>query len=172
MRWTTMLAVHDAGSLHAFVARMNAQARALHMRSTTYTGPSGFKSTTVSTPADQVRLAEVAMRNPTFAAIVDRRRATLPVAGRVINYNGLVGREGYVGVKTGSDSAAGGCLVFAKRVTVGGRRFTVLGAVLGQRRGELIQAALASARRLGNSAAAALRGKQGGRFARASARSR
>ena len=60
-------------------------------------------------------------------------------------------------MKTGSDRAAGGCLVFAKRVTVGGRRLTVLGVVLGQREGSLIEAALASAERLGNSAAASLR---------------
>lgn len=152
-----MLAVHDAGSVEAFVARMNAQARALGMRSTTYTDPSGFKHSTVSTATDQLKLAEVAMRNPTFASIVDQPAARLPVAGMVFNYNSLVGQEGYVGVKTGSDGAAGGCLVFAKRISVSGHRFLVLGVVLGQRGGEIIQAALASARRLGNSAAAALR---------------
>jgi D-alanyl-D-alanine carboxypeptidase (penicillin-binding protein 5/6) len=152
-----MLAVHDAGSVSAFVRRMNAQARALRMTSTTYTDPSGFESTTVSTPADQVMLAEAAMRIPAFAAIVDRRAASLPVVGPVVNYNGLVGREGYVGVKTGSDSAAGGCLVFAKRITVDGHRRLIIGAVLGQRKGEIIQAAIVSARRLGNSAAQVLR---------------
>jgi D-alanyl-D-alanine carboxypeptidase len=77
--------------------------------------------------------------------------------GRVANYNGLVGTDGYVGVKTGSDHAAGGCLVFAKRVTAGGRRLTVLGVVLGQREGALIESALGSAGRLGDSAAASLR---------------
>jgi serine-type D-Ala-D-Ala carboxypeptidase (penicillin-binding protein 5/6) len=47
--------------------------------------------------------------------------------------------------------------MFAKQVTVGGRRATVLGVVLGQREGSLIEAALTSAQRLGDSAAAALR---------------
>ncbi len=70
----------------------------------------------------------------------------LPVVGRVANYNGLVGEDGYVGVKTGSDRAAGGCLVFAKKVLIDGRSLTVLGVVLSQRGGSLIQAALASAR--------------------------
>jgi D-alanyl-D-alanine carboxypeptidase (penicillin-binding protein 5/6) len=151
-----MLAVHDAGSIDAFVAQMNAQARALGMRATTYTDPSGFLDTTLSTAVDQLKLVQAAMRIPAFAQIVDTSAARLPVAGVVHNYDDLVGKEGYVGVKTGSDRAAGGCLAFAKRVSVDGHPFMVLGVVLGQRDGELIEAALASAHRLGNSAAAAV----------------
>jgi serine-type D-Ala-D-Ala carboxypeptidase (penicillin-binding protein 5/6) len=154
-----MLATYDAGSIEAFVAQMNRQARTLGMRSTTYTDPSGFRHTTVSTAADQLKLAQVAMRNGTFAAIVDTQSATLPVAGRVFNYDRLLGEDGYVGIKTGSDEAAGGCLLFAKRITVAGRRLTVLGVVLGQQGSELIEAGLLAARRLGNSAAAAIRVK-------------
>ncbi len=151
------LAVYDAGGVRAFVARMNATARKLGMGSTTYTDPSGFEPSTVSTAADQLKLARVAMQIPAFAKIVAEPSAVLPVAGRVTNYNDLVGTEGYVGIKTGSDSAAGGCLMFAKRVTIAGRHLTVLGVVLGQREGAFVEAALLSAQRLGNSAAAALR---------------
>jgi D-alanyl-D-alanine carboxypeptidase (penicillin-binding protein 5/6) len=152
-----MLAVHDAGAIAAFVARMNATARALGMNSTVYTDPSGFEQSTVSTAANQLRLAAVAMRKPVFAAIVDQSSATLPVTGRVANYNSLVGEDGYVGIKTGSDLAAGGCLVFAKHVSIGGRTVTVLGVVLGQREGSLIDAAITNARRLGDSVADTLR---------------
>jgi D-alanyl-D-alanine carboxypeptidase (penicillin-binding protein 5/6) len=80
----------------------------------------------------------------------------LPVAGELANFNQLVDHEGFVGIKTGSDDAAGGCLLFAKRIDVGGRTLTVLGAVLGQRDGDFIQAALASANSLAASAAAAV----------------
>jgi D-alanyl-D-alanine carboxypeptidase (penicillin-binding protein 5/6) len=153
----TMLADHGRGGLPAFVARMNATARTLGMRSTTYTDPSGFDPTTVSTAADQLKLARVAMRVPAFAAIVDESSVDLPVAGAVENYDSLLGEDGYVGVKTGSDRAAGGCFVFAKQITVGTLRLTVLGVVLGQREGSLVPAALASARQLGDSAAAAVR---------------
>ncbi len=151
-----MLAVRAAGGLAAFVDRMNATAKSLDMSSTTYTDPSGFDPETVSTAADQLRLARMAMRDPVFASLVDEPSADLPLAGIVANYNGLVGEDGYVGVKTGSDRAAGGCLVFAKRVVIDGRVLTVLGVVLGQRDGSLIDAALASARRLGDSAASTL----------------
>jgi D-alanyl-D-alanine carboxypeptidase (penicillin-binding protein 5/6) len=151
-----LLARYDAGGLTPFVARMNSTARELGMVSTTYTDPSGFSDETVSTATDQLKLARVAMRVPTFAAIVNEPSVALPVVGRVANYNGLVGTDGYVGVKTGSDRAAGGCLVFAKHVTIDGKGLTVLGVVLGQREGSLINAALTSAERLGDSAAASL----------------
>ncbi len=152
-----LLAVHDAGSIGAFVAEMNETAAGMGMDDTHYTDPSGFEATTVSTAADQLKLARLAMADPTFAEIVAMPSVILPVAGEVANYNELVGHEGFVGIKTGSDEAAGGCLLFAKRIEVGGRTLTVLGAVLGQREGELVQAALASANSLAASIADAVR---------------
>jgi serine-type D-Ala-D-Ala carboxypeptidase (penicillin-binding protein 5/6) len=151
-----LLARHEGG-LTAFVQRMNATAARLGMRSTLYTDPSGFQSKTVSTALDQLKLAQAAMQLPEFAALVARRSAALPIVGRVVNLNALVGQDGYVGVKTGSDDAAGGCLMWAKRVGVAGKEATILGVVLGQRSGPFVEAALVSARRLGDSAAAALR---------------
>jgi serine-type D-Ala-D-Ala carboxypeptidase (penicillin-binding protein 5/6) len=152
-----LLARYNAGGITPFVARMNATARALGMASSTYTDPSGFNDETVSTATDQLKLAHAAMHIPVFAEIVDEPSVVLPVVGRVANYNGLVGEDGYVGIKTGSDRAAGGCLVFAKRILIDGRSLTVLGVVLSQQGGSLIQAALASARQLGDSAAASIR---------------
>ncbi|MFZ1925784.1 MAG: hypothetical protein WAU42_06545 [Solirubrobacteraceae bacterium] len=152
-----LLARYDAGGIPPFVGRMNTTARALGMASSMYTDPSGFNDETVSTATDQLKLARAAMHIPAFAEIVDEPSVVLPVVGRVTNYNGLVGEDGYVGVKTGSDRAAGGCLVFAKRVLTDGRALTVLGVVLSQRSGSLIQAALVNARQLGDSAAASLR---------------
>ncbi|MFG2053074.1 D-alanyl-D-alanine carboxypeptidase family protein [Micromonospora sp. NPDC048930] len=127
-----ILAAWDAGSIEAFVAKMNRTAATLGMANTHYTDPSGFDPGSVSTAVDQVTLARKAMQLPAFAEIVAQKTATLPVAGTVKNYNSLVGRDGVVGIKTGSTDEAGGCLVFAAVVTVGGRRITILGAVLGQ----------------------------------------
>jgi D-alanyl-D-alanine carboxypeptidase (penicillin-binding protein 5/6) len=152
-----LLAVHNSGSIEAFVGQMNATAKELGMFQTHYTDPSGFEESTVSTARDQVKLARVAMADPTFAEIVAMPSTVLPVAGLVPNYNELVGQDGYVGIKTGSDSAAGGCLLFAKRMTVGGKTFTVLGAIFGQRDGELVSAALAGADALAGSVADAVK---------------
>jgi D-alanyl-D-alanine carboxypeptidase (penicillin-binding protein 5/6) len=156
-----MLAVHEAGSVEAFLGEMNEAAAELGMGRTHYTDPSGLEDTTVSTAADQLKLGRAAMADPTFAEIVAMPSTVLPVVGAVANFNGLVGHEGFVGIKTGSDDAAGGCLLFARRIEVGGHSRTVLGAVLGQRDGDLIQAALDSAKALAESAAAAARGRKG-----------
>jgi D-alanyl-D-alanine carboxypeptidase (penicillin-binding protein 5/6) len=152
-----LLAVHDAGTLAAFVSQMNATAHELGMRATTYTDPSGFEDTTVSTAVDQLKLARVVMHVQAFAAIVAEPAAELPLVGSVSNYDTLLGSDGYAGIKTGSDRAAGGCFMFAKSISIDARRLTVLGVVLGQREGALIEAALASAQRLGDSVTAALR---------------
>jgi D-alanyl-D-alanine carboxypeptidase (penicillin-binding protein 5/6) len=152
-----LLAVHDSGGTAAFVKQMNATARELGMDQTRYTDPSGFEASTVSTATDQVKLARMAMQDPTFAQIVAKSSTVLPVVGRVLNYNELAGHDGYVGIKTGSDEAAGGCLLFAKRMTVGGRTFTLIGAVFGQHDGELVPAALAAADQLGESVAAGVK---------------
>ena len=151
-----LLAVHEAGSVEAFVAEMNEAAAELGMRRHPLHRPQRFEDTTVSTAADQIKLAGEAMADPTFAEIVAMPSTVLPVAGEVTNFNRLVGHEGFVGIKTGSDEAAGGCLLFAKRIQVDGRTLTVLGAVLGQREGDFIQAALVSASSLAASATAAV----------------
>jgi D-alanyl-D-alanine carboxypeptidase (penicillin-binding protein 5/6) len=155
-----LLAVHEAGSVEAFVGEMNEAAAELGMGKTHYTDPSGFEDTTISTAADQLKLGRTAMADSTFAQIVAMPSTVLPVARVVANVNQLVGHDGFVGIKTGSDEAAGGCLLFAKRIHVGGRTLTVLGAVLGQREGDFIQAALASATGLAASVTTAVRGRR------------
>ena len=127
-----VLARWDAGSGARFVGRMNATARALGMTQTRYTDPSGYDAGTVSTAADQLRIVDAAMRDPVFARIVATASASLPVAGTVRTTNGLLGRGGFVGVKTGSDSAAGGCFAFRAIRLVDGRPTAITGVVLGQ----------------------------------------
>ncbi|MGC4857162.1 D-alanyl-D-alanine carboxypeptidase family protein [Micromonospora sp. DT4] len=126
------LAVWDAGSVTAFVAKMNAAADELGLTRTRYTDPSGFLPSTVSTARDQVALARAALGMPVFAAIVELREATIPVAGRIRNYNDLLGVDGVFGIKTGSTDEAGGNLVFAARLKVGARTLIVVGAVFNQ----------------------------------------
>jgi serine-type D-Ala-D-Ala carboxypeptidase (penicillin-binding protein 5/6) len=140
-----VLARWDAGSVDRFVARMNAAARSLGMTHTRYTDPSGYDDATVSTAADQVRIVDRAMRLPVFARIVATPSATLPVAGPVHNTNRLLGHDGFVGVKTGSTAAAGGCFAFQSIRWINGKRTTVTGVVLGQPGDDQIGAGLAAA---------------------------
>jgi serine-type D-Ala-D-Ala carboxypeptidase (penicillin-binding protein 5/6) len=140
-----VLARWDAGSVDRFVARMNAAARSLGMTHTRYTDPSGYDDATVSTAADQVRVVDRAMRVRTFAGIVATPSVTLPVAGTVHNTNALLGHDGFVGVKTGSDDAAGGCFAFRAIRWIDGKRTTITGVVLGQPGHDRIAAGLAAA---------------------------
>jgi serine-type D-Ala-D-Ala carboxypeptidase (penicillin-binding protein 5/6) len=147
-----VLAVHDAGSVSAFVVRMNRMARQLGLRATSYTDPSGFDARTVSTATDQLQLLDRAMRNSVFASIVAQPSVRLPVTGVVRNTNPMLGTDGFVGAKTGSDDAAGGCLAFVARRRVFGTSDTVLGVVLGQQAPDLIAAAATAASRMVDSA--------------------
>ena len=130
MAW--ILARWDAGGQAAFTARMNATARTLGMTATRYTDPSGLDPSTTSTAADQVRLGGAAMRVPALAAITALPTAVVPLAGTVRNYNTLLGRDGIVGLKTGSTSAAGGCVVIAAWHGAGAHRTLIVAATFGQ----------------------------------------
>lgn len=127
-----LLAQWDAGSQTAFVAKMNQRAKALGLDHTHYADASGVAPATASTAADQTQLALAAVRVPVFRQIVAMPQATLPVAGTVFNVDAMLGRDGIVGVKTGTTTQAGGCFVFAALDRVDGRTTTLVGAVLHQ----------------------------------------
>jgi len=140
-----VLARWDAGSIRRFVSRMNAAAQSLGMTHTRYTDPSGYDDTTVSTASDQVLIVDRAMRVPAFASIVSTPSVALPVAGFVRNTDALLGHDGFVGVKTGSDDAAGGCFAFRAIRRIDGKRTTITGVVLGQPGDDQIEAGLETA---------------------------
>ncbi|MEU9390512.1 D-alanyl-D-alanine carboxypeptidase [Streptomyces sp. NPDC048324] len=127
-----LLARWDAGSEKAFASKMNAAAKDLGMTNTTYTDPSGLQKTTVSTAADQVKLAKAAMKNPSFREIARMMEYTDYKGSKHSNWNRLVGYNGVIGIKTGTTTAAGGNLVFAAVKQVGGETRTIVGAVVGQ----------------------------------------
>ena len=143
-----LVARQVSGSVASFVAEMNRTARALGMSHTTYTDPSGRDDGTVSTALDQLRLARLVAEDETLAAMMAARTYWLPVAGEVTNTNALLGHDGFVGMKTGSDEAAGGCLMFrAVWPTDSGNR-SLIGVVLGQRGDNLVTAGLDAAKQL------------------------
>lgn len=131
------LACWDAGSVPAFVAKMNTEAAALGMTQTHYVDASGFTPGSVSTAADLLKVASAAMAIPAFAQAVAMPTVTLPVSGSVPSYTPLLpggtdGTPGVVGVKSGFTTAAGGGDILAYQSAVGGRSLTVLAAVTSQ----------------------------------------
>ncbi len=128
------LAVWVSGNRTAFIARLNATATALGMTHTHFADPSGVSPQTVSSAADLVLLARAALSNPALAQLVATRQATLPGGTILTNLDIMLAKQpGWLGIKTGWTSAAGGCLLFAARDAYAPDLvMTVWGAVLGQ----------------------------------------
>ncbi|MGK5630911.1 D-alanyl-D-alanine carboxypeptidase family protein [Streptomyces sp. URMC 123] len=118
----------------SFISRMNAKARSLGMTNTTYDSFDGISQggRNRTTPRDMAKLARHAMGNRTFAAVVKSAstKQRTPDGRRTYtwyNTNKLLGSyNGAIGIKTGTGSAAGPCLVFAAKR--GGR--TIVGVLL------------------------------------------
>ena len=127
-----LLARWDAGSQEEFVGKMNREAAALGMADTTYTGASGVEDSTTSTATDQLRLAREVMRNAVIREIVATTSLRVDGVPGVVNTNTLLGRDGVIGLKTGSSTAAGGALMWAAK---GPGDKLILGVVLHQNPG-------------------------------------
>ncbi len=124
----TAFAEHFGGRLKAegkaddatakFVAEMNRTAKALKMEETKYLDPHGLGLNKASA-RDLLTLAFAALKNATFAKYVATRRYKCEVTDadgkkREVTWNNtnkLLDIEGYEGVKTGTTTAAGACLV-------------------------------------------------------------
>ncbi len=152
-----VLAQWDAGSVPAFVAKMNAAAQSLGMLHTHYADASGLDPGTRGTAGDELLVTQAAMAIPTFAAVVAQPSITLPNIGLLMNYVSAVGTDGIVGVKSGFTQAAMGCLVLAANRTVDGHNVLVLAAVTGQPGDDPLSTANQVDERLLDAAAAGLR---------------
>jgi D-alanyl-D-alanine carboxypeptidase (penicillin-binding protein 5/6) len=126
------LARWDAGSIDAFVAKMNKRATDLNLTHTKFADTSGANPGSVSTPSDLVLLGVTAMKQEVFAQVVGMGSAVLPVAGIVYNVDAVLGQGGIIGIKTGSGLNSGANFLFAANVTVDGHQITVYGCVMGQ----------------------------------------
>jgi serine-type D-Ala-D-Ala carboxypeptidase (penicillin-binding protein 5/6) len=118
----------------SFISEMNDKAKSLGLTHTTYDSFDGISQGghNATSPRDLAELTRDAMANPTFDTIVDTQ-STRQQAANVdrtytwYNTNELLGSyPGAIGVKTGTTTAAGDCLVFAAKRN--GR--TVIGVVL------------------------------------------
>ena len=116
------IAAHlGGGSQKRFVAKMNARARALGMRRTKFTNPSGYDhgpyAGNRSTARDLMKLTEYAVKNAEFNKIAKLDRVVfseLKTGKRysLRSHNKLLDQYPYsVGIKTGYTSKAGPCLI-------------------------------------------------------------
>lgn len=121
----------------SFIGKMNKKADTLGMTNTEFDSFDGISTTgnNYTTPRDLAKLARSAMKYSTFRTVVKTRKtvryAKTSTGGTRTytwyNTNRLLGSySGAVGIKTGTGTAAGPCLVFA--ATRGGK--TLVGVIL------------------------------------------
>ncbi|MFE6504384.1 D-alanyl-D-alanine carboxypeptidase family protein [Kitasatospora sp. NPDC057738] len=127
-----LLARFHSGSEAEFVKLMNDTSAKFGMANTIYADPAGFSADTKSTAKDQLKLAEQVMQDEIFRQIVSTPETNFNNA-KISNTNNLINpKTGVIGVKTGSSTPAGGCLMWAAYKEIGGVQRLILGVTLGQ----------------------------------------
>jgi D-alanyl-D-alanine carboxypeptidase (penicillin-binding protein 5/6) len=102
----------------AFVRKMNATARRLHLQRTHFTNFDGLQDSDVSTPRNLLMLGEAVMRQQVFRDVVKRKwyylRATADHRSYFWRNSNLLLRDypSVIGIKTGWTPGAGECLLF------------------------------------------------------------
>ena len=115
----TALAEYGAGTVEAFVGRMNERAARMGLSATHFANPCGLDAPRHQSSArDLFHLTEVALALPLFTKTVSLERARIRVIGGPVfsleSSNALLGRvPGVFGVKTGFTSAAGNSVIAA-----------------------------------------------------------
>ena len=118
------LAVHVGGSIEGFAEMMNAKAKELGLTRTHFVNPHGLTNDAHYTTAKELaQIAAYAYKNETFRKVVSTRSYTIESSNKrsiplvLTNTNRLMDPDsdsyysGTTGIKTGSTTAAGGCLV-------------------------------------------------------------
>lgn len=128
-RAANALGRHYPGGLPAFVAAMNAKARLLGMKDTSYVEPTGLSPANQSSAHDLARLVKTAYDVPLLRELSTSPGAVVRVGRREAQFgttNGLVKSERWdIGLqKTGYISEAGQCLVMQAQLA--GRRLVMV----------------------------------------------
>ena len=136
------LAVWAYGSVDAYLAAARVWLDANGLTDTTIVDTSGLNPADTSTPANLVKLGQLALAQPAIAAIVATQSAEEPYVGEIENTNELLGISGVDGIKTGTTDEAGACLLFSTDVVVGSQSVTIVGVILGAEDHDVLDAAI------------------------------
>lgn len=151
------LALWDAGSLEAFVEKMNQSAHHLGMEHSHFVDASGNTKGDVALPSDVLKVAAKAIAIPLVATLVTKTTVTLPISGLLPSYTPMLWAKGVVGMKSGYTTTSLGCDLLAYRSTVDGRSILVLSIVTGQTTNPRITVAGENALRLAQAVASQIR---------------
>jgi len=120
------------GSNDAFVDAVDAWKKKHGLDSLQVVEPTGLDERDRANAADLVRIARLALQNPTMSEFTRMKSAELPWGiGRVVNTNPLLGKvRGVIGLKTGSLNVVGYNLVVAQESDASGREVVNIAVAL------------------------------------------
>jgi D-alanyl-D-alanine carboxypeptidase (penicillin-binding protein 5/6) len=138
------LAIWAYGSMDEFLAQTAAWLAEQGLNDTVVADASGLSADSRSSSSDLIAIGRLALANPALAAIVGTRSIELPLFGRLVNGNTLIGTSGITGIKTGTTDEAGACLLYSATFTVVRESITLIGVTTGAALQSELQPALAT----------------------------
>ena len=118
------------GSTPNYLTYANQFAKSIGMSSTTISDDSGYSTSTISDSVDLVALGQKAIVSPVIANIVDEYTATIPVVGKITNYNINLNptiNKQINGIKTGNTTTGGGNYLYSAHYM----NYQIVGSIVG-----------------------------------------
>jgi D-alanyl-D-alanine carboxypeptidase (penicillin-binding protein 5/6) len=125
------LAIWAYGSMDEFIQQTNAWLTEQGLTDTVVADASGLNPETRSSSSDLITIGHLALADPALAAIVGTKSIELPLFGKLVNGNTLLGTAGITGIKTGTTDEAGSCLLYSATFTVGTESVALYGVTTG-----------------------------------------
>jgi len=125
------LAIWAYGSQDEYLSRTRLWLAEQGLSDTVVADASGLSSESRSSSDDLLTIGHLALANPALAAIVGTRSIELPLFGKLVNGNTLIGTSGITGIKTGTTDEAGACLLYSATFTVAKESITLFGVTTG-----------------------------------------
>lgn len=129
--YSITLAIWSYGSINAYLSAANVWLASHNLNQTKVVDTSGLLPGNVSSPSDLIEIGKLALANPTLSSIAAMKQAVILNVGTITNGNSLLGKDGIDGIKTGSTSEAGACILFSSVVTAGKKQVIIVGDLLG-----------------------------------------
>jgi len=129
--YSETLAVWAYGSVDNYLTAAKVWLKKQNLTTIELVDTSGLLSGNVSSSADLLKLGKLALNNSALASIVNLKQVNITDLGTINNSNYLLGALGINGIKTGTTSEAGACMLFSSEIKVGGEKVTIVGVLLG-----------------------------------------
>lgn len=130
--YATSLAIKAYGDLDSYLAAANNWLDKQGIQDLHVADASGLSPESAGTAESLLALGNLAMANETLAEIVNLDQITVDKIGTIQNGNPLHGIDGVDGIKVGSTTEAGECLLYSKLMSIDGESIRIVGVTLGQ----------------------------------------